>query len=204
MQLTTLGDCLREFSREEMLTGSEQWYCRRCGVHVNASKALSVWKLPPVLMVHLKRFRYDAALRGGEGSFGQSVSCQGAAYNGFGRTFSSSAAKKLGHRVTFDLEGLDFFHIGGVLPHDSPQKTPPVFDLTGVVDHFGSCGFGHYTAMVRHARTSDWHRFDDEDISRVHLNDVPSDRSYILFYRKRASSARRQTLHSPLDWPHVV
>ena len=54
----TLDDCLDLYCREEMMTGDDQWYCPKCKAHVDATKKLDLWTLPPILIVHLKRFRY--------------------------------------------------------------------------------------------------------------------------------------------------
>jgi len=50
---------LDQFLIPECLEGDEQWYCPKCKEHVNATKKLDLWKLPPVLIIHLKRFKYD-------------------------------------------------------------------------------------------------------------------------------------------------
>jgi len=59
-RMRTLKDALHEFLAEELLSGNEQWHCPRCKRRVNASKKIDIWKLPPVLVVHLKRFAFDA------------------------------------------------------------------------------------------------------------------------------------------------
>lgn len=49
-----LDHCLRAFTSEEKL---EQWYhCSHCKGKKPATKKLQIWKLPPILIVHLKRF----------------------------------------------------------------------------------------------------------------------------------------------------
>jgi ubiquitin C-terminal hydrolase len=35
------------------------WYCNRCKDHKQARKQLTVWTLPHILIVHLKRFIYN-------------------------------------------------------------------------------------------------------------------------------------------------
>eukprot|EP00927_Polykrikos_kofoidii_P085540 TRINITY_DN9335_c0_g2_i1.p1 TRINITY_DN9335_c0_g2~~TRINITY_DN9335_c0_g2_i1.p1 ORF type:complete len:491 (-),score=71.98 TRINITY_DN9335_c0_g2_i1:154-1521(-) len=51
-----LRDSLRRFLQEEVLENSERWSCKKCGVLVQARKKIDLWKLPPVLVLHLKRF----------------------------------------------------------------------------------------------------------------------------------------------------
>ncbi|XP_021208198.2 ubiquitin carboxyl-terminal hydrolase 32 isoform X2 [Bombyx mori] len=51
-----LASCLRAFTRAERL---EQHYrCARCRSHQPATKTLQIWRLPPILIIHLKRFQY--------------------------------------------------------------------------------------------------------------------------------------------------
>ena len=54
----SLDDCLREFTTEEKLTGDERWYCSKCKEFRDATKKFDLWKLPPILLVCLKRFEY--------------------------------------------------------------------------------------------------------------------------------------------------
>ena len=51
-----LEDCLKAFTKEEQLGLEESWYCSKCKEHREATKKLDLWTLPPVLIVHLKRF----------------------------------------------------------------------------------------------------------------------------------------------------
>ncbi|KAM7355200.1 ubiquitin specific protease 32 isoform 3-T3 [Cochliomyia hominivorax] len=49
-----LNHCLKAFTSEEKL---EQWYhCSHCKGKKPATKKLQIWKLPPILIIHLKRF----------------------------------------------------------------------------------------------------------------------------------------------------
>lgn len=59
--MRTLEDALNHFLKEEHLTGAERWRCPKCKAHVDAIKKIDVWKLPPVLVIHLKRFEFDSA-----------------------------------------------------------------------------------------------------------------------------------------------
>lgn len=38
-------------------------YCPSCKQHQQATKKLDLWSLPPVLVVHLKRFSYSRYMR---------------------------------------------------------------------------------------------------------------------------------------------
>lgn len=51
-----LDHCLRAFTSEEKL--EEGYYCGHCKCKMPATKKLQIWKLPPILIVHLKRFNF--------------------------------------------------------------------------------------------------------------------------------------------------
>ncbi|XP_039612679.1 ubiquitin carboxyl-terminal hydrolase 32 isoform X1 [Polypterus senegalus] len=53
-----LDSCLRAFTNEEELGEDEMYYCSKCKTHRLATKKLDLWRLPPILIVHLKRFQF--------------------------------------------------------------------------------------------------------------------------------------------------
>ncbi|XP_029431561.1 ubiquitin carboxyl-terminal hydrolase 8 [Rhinatrema bivittatum] len=55
----SLQDCLKLFSKEEKLTDNNRFYCSHCKTRRDSLKKIEIWKLPPVLLVHLKRFSYE-------------------------------------------------------------------------------------------------------------------------------------------------
>lgn len=55
----SVKDCLELYLAPEKLTGDNQWYCGKCKCHRDAIKKTDIWILPPILIVHLKRFRFD-------------------------------------------------------------------------------------------------------------------------------------------------
>ena len=59
----SLGDCLDEFGKAEILSENDAWYCPRCKKHRRASKKFELWKSPDILVIHLKRFSAQGRLR---------------------------------------------------------------------------------------------------------------------------------------------
>jgi len=53
----TLAKCLEAFTQEEELGKDDEWYCTACKSHQLAKKKLQIWRLPPILIIHLKRFQ---------------------------------------------------------------------------------------------------------------------------------------------------
>ncbi|KAK3398098.1 hypothetical protein B0T20DRAFT_241280 [Sordaria brevicollis] len=55
---SSVTSCLRKFSAEEMLCERNKFHCDHCGGLQEAEKRMKIKKLPKVLALHLKRFKY--------------------------------------------------------------------------------------------------------------------------------------------------
>nr|XP_054402845.1 ubiquitin carboxyl-terminal hydrolase 6-like [Pongo abelii]XP_054402851.1 ubiquitin carboxyl-terminal hydrolase 6-like [Pongo abelii] len=53
-----LDSCLRAFTSEEELGENDMYYCSKCKTHCLATQKLDLWRLPPFLIIHLKRFQF--------------------------------------------------------------------------------------------------------------------------------------------------
>ena len=147
----TLQDCLEEFTKEEKLGEDDLWYCPRCKEHQQATKRFDLWKLPEILVVHLKRFSNSRILR-----------------------------DKIDTFVDFPIEGLDLeamvgerevakrlqsqdFDISSLGLGDVDE--PLVYDLYAVDEHLGGLGGGHYRAYALNHITEKWYHFDDSFVT---------------------------------------
>ena len=112
----SLDDCFRAFIQPERLDEHNMWYCSNCTDHVRAMKTMELWRLPDVLVVHLKRFEFRNVLR----------------------------REKLETFVDYPVEGLDMSKHCGPIQENGfvDEQIPAVYDLFGVVQHFGRAGFG--------------------------------------------------------------
>ncbi|KAI3450781.1 hypothetical protein Pfo_007446 [Paulownia fortunei] len=59
----SLYKCLEAFLKEEPLGPDDMWYCPVCKKHCQAGKKLDLWRLPEILVIHLKRFSYSRFLK---------------------------------------------------------------------------------------------------------------------------------------------
>lgn len=59
----TLEECLDEFGKMETLSENNSWYCPRCKEHRQANKKFELWKVPDILVMHLKRFSSNRNFR---------------------------------------------------------------------------------------------------------------------------------------------
>jgi len=176
---------IRAFCSEEKLDGDNRWGCPRCCRRVNAHKRLTLWKLPLLLLVHLKRFRFEASASGGV-----------------------PRASKIEGEVSVPLQRLD---LNSVMAETSPQRVPLKYDLFAAIDHVGkTASSGHYTATCR--RADGWWRFDDSRTLFVGEQDsggkVVGEGNYLLLFQRRDAPpepelVREQSHRLPENWPHV-
>ncbi|PWA50595.1 peptidase C19, ubiquitin-specific peptidase, DUSP domain-containing protein [Artemisia annua] len=59
----SLYSCIEAFLREEPLVPEDMWFCPQCEERRQASKKLDLWRLPTVLVIHLKRFSYSKTVK---------------------------------------------------------------------------------------------------------------------------------------------
>ena len=81
--------------------------------------------------------------------------------------------------VEFPINNLDLkdFVIG-------PDKNHSKYDLFAVSQHYGSTGFGHYTAVCRNY-DGKWYSYDDSNCSETSETETQSSAAYVLFYRRQ-------------------
>ncbi|EMP36938.1 Ubiquitin carboxyl-terminal hydrolase 31 [Chelonia mydas] len=62
-QSCTLSQCFQLYTKEEQLAPDDAWRCPHCKQLQQGSITLSLWTLPDVLIIHLKRFRQEGDRR---------------------------------------------------------------------------------------------------------------------------------------------
>lgn len=113
----TLSDCLNEFTKEEELSDEDLWYCPKCKKHQRASKKFDLWRLPEIIVVHLKRFSHS-------------------------RTYKD----KIDVMIDFPITELDLTdRVLGMdeSQNTNEDENRLIYDLYAVDNHFGGLGGGH-------------------------------------------------------------
>ena len=90
----------------------------------------------------------------------------------------SSRWEKNEDEVDFPVDNLDMkdFVIG-------PDRDHSVYDLFAVSQHYGSTGFGHYTAVCKnHGK---WFSYNDSSCHETSENNIVTSAAYVLFYRRQ-------------------
>lgn len=158
-----LQACLDALVNKEVMTGSEAWNCPNCKALRQATKQFSLSRLPPVLMIHLKRF-----------------------------SFKGPFTDKIESFVDFPMKGLDLTSYmpytdanleTKLPPNDARAQIPPFkYDLYAVTNHFGSLSSGHYTAFI--SSRGGWMYCDDSRVTQVDPKEVVGKPAYILYYKR--------------------
>ncbi|KAM8705468.1 hypothetical protein ACLKA7_009856 [Drosophila subpalustris] len=146
-----LNQCMDMYFSGEKIHG---WNCPTCKTKRDAIKKLDISKLPPVLVVHLKRFYADPS--------------------------NTGAYIKKQNYLEFPLENLDMKPY--IARAESRTQTPKTYKLYAVSNHYGTMEGGHYTAFCKSDSYGRWYKFDDQVVSTLDSSNVVSSAAYILFY----------------------
>lgn len=144
-QVNNVIEALKGLTKSEAMQGDFQ---STRGLKASATKQVFIETLPPVLILHLKRFHYDAATKRVEKIW-----------------------KKVGYPLELELPK-------EVFPSSTRNKFtahggPPKYRLIGVIYHHGkNANGGHYTVDIRRQDGREWIRVDDTMIRRIRSEDV--------------------------------
>lgn len=138
-EIHNITDALKGLTKPENISGD---FKSPRGSNVTATKQLSIETLPPMLILHLKRFRFD----------------------------ESGGTQKIWKRIGYPLEleiPKEVFAKGR-----HPSSAPKYRLSAVVYHHGKNASGGHYTVDVRRQDGREWIRMDDTIIRRVKAEDV--------------------------------
>ncbi|PLB45409.1 ubiquitin C-terminal hydrolase [Aspergillus steynii IBT 23096] len=144
-EINNIVDALKGLTKPESIQGD---FNSSRGSNVTATKQIFIEDLPPVLILHLKRFQYDSVTNG-----------------------TQKIWKKIGYPLDLEIPR-------EVFPPNRrnimmSQGGLPKYRLIGVIYHHGkNASGGHYTVDVRRQEGREWIRLDDTVIRRVRGEDV--------------------------------
>ena len=180
-EAVSIGDCIREFQREEKLS---EYLCEGCARKGEASKALRVWSTAPILVVHLKRTgaqgrkihtdidfllrRFDVAPLLVPRTRDPALEAEAEEEEEKDEAEADDEAKEEWPRFAV------------------PSSAQTQYNLFGAVNHYGAAGGGHYIAnclcLDGVEKKMKWFLFDDHRVTAIAPSDVKSKNAYLLFY----------------------
>jgi len=207
--LADVSHALQRFACAEDLDAG--YKCEKCGEVGKATKQMRLASIPPILTLHLKRFRYgtsDPSIVNSGGGGGLLGNGGGNGYPPTRRSQRSSEVSQLiasSGGANSSGSGTDWYVSGksGSAKIEGPAAFKPVMDLRpylteelqkkhgnmlcrlfAVVVHVGKNSHsGHYLAYVRNIAKNEWWKMDDARVSLVSTQEVLSAEAYMLFYR---------------------
>jgi ubiquitin C-terminal hydrolase len=174
----TLDDCLDAFAKEERIPDT---YCSKCQDLRVQTKHMSLWRVPPILIIQLKRFQFTTNMRR---KLRDHVvfPVDGLDLSRF--TASQDKPKENGNTSTADAESEEASD-NGIKNSVASSKDDNMYDLYGVVHHQGALSAGHYVASIKSELDGHWRLFNDAQIYEIHARDVVDSSAYMLFYIRR-------------------
>lgn len=175
----SINESLNEYFSDVRLAGDDAFRCPKCKSMQEATRKTSLFRLPDVLVVHLKRFRHS-------------------------RFHASKINDAVDFPVDTDLNLTAYCHAESPVITTAAATAPPKYRLTGVVHHMGSVHGGHYIAHCQATGSSayasslessnnggggnpnsNWYEFDDSSVSQLRRKDqLTAGTAYILFYER--------------------
>ena len=200
--LEDVQSAFRRFAREEPLDA--QYKCEQCGKFGRATKQSRLARLPPILTLHLKRFRYGdrpatntSTRRSARTSEVGQLLMTGD--NGYSNDFYSGGASFGGKTGSAKIEGhVKFGTVIDLKPYltDALQKKGlnALCRLFAVIVHSGKNSHtGHYIAYVCNmSNKNEWWKMDDARVTKVSEQEVLQAEAYMLFYRAMSHAVKTQ------------
>lgn len=169
------------------------WFCKNCKDHKQARKKLDLYKLPDVLIVHLKRFSYTRYLREKVDTLvdfpitdldlSSAVDCKEETQNAKYDLFAVS--QHYGGLGTQQQQQEQFFKKNIMF---ATEYTPSFFVLL-------YAGGGHYTAVAQNILDNKWYKLDDSHVSEIVdaaslKREAVNEAAYVLFYKRQGVHGR--------------
>ena len=155
---------------------------------------MSIWRLPPIMVIHLKRFQFTQHFRRKLRNMvvfpveGLDLSRIVASddHNKGGKPLhssSSSVSSKINGEIISDAgEKID---VADTWVSNSDGRSESLYDLYAVVHHLGALSGGHYVASVRSEKDGKWRLFNEAQVTEISSTDIVDASAYILFYLRR-------------------
>jgi ubiquitin C-terminal hydrolase len=174
---------LARFSKKEQLDDDNMWKCTKCDKKVNALRSIQIYRAPKILILHMKKLKegYER-FRSGSDHLLVDFPVQGLDITNLVRCVEPIEAYNIPIDQFADENNPSLKK--KIIPEFKWNNTNLVYDCFGVVNHYGSHYFGHYTAYVQN--NGNWYTYDDSSVHRIDdPKSIVTEAAYVLFYRRR-------------------
>lgn len=161
----TLHHCLQQFMQSEVLSKEEAWYCPKCKEHREATKQMSLWRLPEILTIQLKRFSFRNLLW----------------------------RDKIDQKVHFPVEQLDLSpYLSSISEHGATYDLYAVVNHYGGILYGHYTCFARCPPPTSDNSQKDvvgWRCMDDRNVRDLSEDGIVTCAAYLLLYRRRHGPA---------------
>lgn len=156
----TIYECLDKYIEPELLSADNARLCDFCKIKSPPYTIQSIWTLPNILVIHLKRF----------------------AHVRIGNNYTTT---KISNPIHYPLTDLDLSKYVS-----SPLNENTLYDLYAVSCHEGSTlQNGHYHSFCYNPLKDKWYSYNDHMVTEVtDKNSVITGSAYMLYYKKKNAS----------------
>jgi len=159
-----LNTYISSFTKDELLTEDNKYYCNHCKLKNDAVKTIKIWTLPKILIVQLLRFDII------RGNFEK-------------KNIKINVPMRINLSPYVDNVIINKIINFQVYKNKNYSFT---YDLTAISNHYGRIDCGHYITYCKNFNNDKWYKFNDERVNIVNDFNTDNDEiklfSYFLVY----------------------
>ncbi|XP_023212297.1 ubiquitin carboxyl-terminal hydrolase 31-like [Centruroides sculpturatus] len=177
---TTLYECFEMYFKEEKLEAEDAWMCPSCKCRQQVVKQLSLWTVPDIFVVHLKRFRQSSTHRTKLTTLVEFPLMS----LDISQFMTSRRQEMPAHIMNGNLNTLSYWSPWKRHRLQNYSQGDDVYELYAVCNHQGNMLSGHYTGYCKNPVDGHWYLFDDTKVTQIPESKIVTANAYILFYQK--------------------
>lgn len=177
---------IKKFCEPEVLDDHNLYNCSQCKKRVNGLKQVNIYKAPKYLILHMKKLKDNYGFRWSSSSSNDHLMVDFEVDN-FDLTPHLLDKEPIS---CYNIPKEDFMDKGNrrledrIIPEFTWTKDSMVYDCFGVINHYGSMHFGHYTAFAKN--NGQWYCYDDSTVTKVDdPRSIVTTAAYVVFYERR-------------------
>lgn len=174
----------KDFCTPEILDVNNLYRCGNCKKEVQGLRKMDIYKVPKYLIIHMKKLKDSWGFS--SYSSGSSELMVEFPVTNLDMTPFVLSGQPI---ETYNVDKSEFMDAnnnrlaGRTFPKFTWGKDKLLYDCYGVINHYGSMHFGHYTAYGKN--NNQWYLYDDSNVTKVDdPKSIVTEAAYVLFYER--------------------
>mgnify|MGYP000125428299 CR=1 FL=1 len=179
----TLYTLIKKFTQPETLDENNLYRCSNCKKEVQGLRQIRLYKLPKYLIIHMKKLK---------GGFDWRNLDKGALMVDFPVDNLDMTDIVIDKKPIecYNIDKKEFMDAGNaklekklIEEFNWPEGKKLIYNCYGVINHYGSMHFGHYTAYAKN--NGKWYCYDDSTVTPISdPKNIVTEAAYVLFYER--------------------